>query len=110
MKVKYYLSSSGRSPVEEFILSLPVSTRLEIADAVVLLGSGQTLSMPLSRSLSGIRPGLHELRFCDKAGQVRVVYFLKKGDAIYLVHAFRKRTQTLPSQDIDLILRRLKEI
>ena len=29
--------------------------------------------MPLSRNLANIRPGLHELRFRDKAGQVRVL-------------------------------------
>jgi phage-related protein len=110
MKVKYYLTSSGRSPVEEFVLSLPNETRLEFADAIVLLENGQKLELPLSRNLSSIRPGLHELRFRDKAGQVRVIYFLKKGEAIYLVHAFRKKTQTIPSKDIDLILKRLKEI
>lgn len=110
MKVKYYLTSSGRSPVEEFIRGLSENTRSEIADAVVLLESGQTLAMPLSRNLSSIRPGLHELRFRDKAGQVRVIYFFKKGDAVYFVHAVRKKTQTLPSQEISLILKRLKEI
>lgn len=110
MKVKYYLTPSGRSPVEDFILALPENTRLEIADAVALLERGQRLAMPLSRSLAGIRPGLHELRFRDKAGQVRVIYFFKKGDAIYFIHALRKKTQALPSSEVDLILKRLKEI
>lgn len=36
MKVKYYLTSSGRSPVEEFVLSLPNETRLEFVDAIYL--------------------------------------------------------------------------
>ena len=66
--------------------------------------------MPLSRSLAGIHSGLHELRFRDKAGQVRVIYYLKKGDAIYLVHAFRKKTQTIPRRELDIIHKRLKEI
>jgi phage-related protein len=110
MKVKYYLTSSGRNPVEEFILALPEETRLEIADAIALLESGQRIDMPLSRNLSSIRPGLHELRFRDKAGQVRVIYFIKRGEAIYFVHALRKKTQTLPSKEIDLILKRIREI
>ncbi|MBN8550066.1 MAG: type II toxin-antitoxin system RelE/ParE family toxin [Deltaproteobacteria bacterium] len=110
MKVKYYLTSSGRSPVEEFILDLPENTPLEIADAIALLESGQRLEMPLSRNLSSIKPGLHELRFRDKAGQVRVLYFLKKGEAIYLIHAFRKKTQAIPPREMDLILKRLKEV
>ena len=110
VKVKYYLTSSSRSPVEEFILGLPEQTRLEIIDAVALLESGQSLRMPLSRPLSSIKPGLHELRFRDKGGQVRVIYFLKKKEAIYFVHAFRKKTQEIPPKDLDLILKRLKEI
>jgi phage-related protein len=92
------------------LLALPGETRLEIADALVLLESGQRLAMPLSRDLSSIRPGLHELRIRDSAGQVRVVYYIKKGDAIYLIHAFRKKTQTIPRRELDIIEKRLKEI
>jgi len=110
MKVKFYLTPIGRSPVEEFVLALPEDTRLEIADALSLLANGQRLEMPLSRNLSNIKPGLHELCFRDKAGQVRVIYFLKRSEAIYLVHGFRKKTQAVPSKDINLILKRLREI
>lgn len=110
MKLRWYQTPAGRSPVEEFLRGLPEETRLEVADALVLLESGQALAMPLSRSLSGIRPGLHELRFRDRAGQVRVIYYLKKGDALYLVHAFRKKTQAIPRRELDIIHKRLKEI
>jgi phage-related protein len=110
MKIKYYQTLRGGSPVEEFLLALPDSARLEIADAVILLASGQVLKMPLSRNLSSIRAGLHELRVRDKAGQVRVIYYIKKADAIYLVHAFRKKTQAIPRRDLDIITKRLKEI
>jgi phage-related protein len=110
VKIKYYQTAGGGSPVEEFLLALPEETRLEIADAIVLLESGHKLEMPLSRSLSGIRPGLHELRIRDRAGQVRVIYYIKKGDAIYLIHAFRKKTQTIPRRELDIVNKRLKEI
>jgi len=110
VKIRYYLSSAGRSPVEDFILSLPEATRLEVFDAISLVDSGKVLEMPLSRNLSNIRPGLHELRFRDKAGQVRVIYFIKKQVAIYLIHGFRKKTQEISRKDLDLIIKRLKEI
>ena len=89
---------------------MPESTKLEVADALVLLDSGKTLAMPLSRSLSRIRPGLSELRFRDRAGQVRLIYFIKRGEFVYLVHAFRKKTQELPRKELDIILNRIKEI
>lgn len=79
-------------------------------DAVNLLAAGQVLSMPLSRNLSGIALGLHELRLRDRAGQVRVFYFIKRGEAIYMLHAMRKKTQEIPKRDIEIILKRLKEV
>ena len=110
MRVLYYLTPAGRNPVEEFILSLPESARLEIFDAVSLLSAGKSLGMPLSRNLSSIWPGLHELRVRDKSGQVRIVYFIKKQVAIYLVYGFRKKTRELPREELNVILKRLKEI
>jgi len=110
MKVCFYKTSSGRSPVEDFLLDLPEATRLEVLDAVVLLETGKNLGMPLSRNLASIRSGLHELRLRDKAGQVRVIYFIKKGEAIYFIHAFRKKTQEIPRKEMDIILKRVKEI
>lgn len=110
MKIKFYQTPAGRSPVEAFLYALPAETRLEVADAIVLLESGQKLEMPLSKNLSGIRPGLHELRIRDKAGQVRVIYYIKKEDAIYVIHGFRKKTRALPQRELDIVTKRLKEI
>jgi phage-related protein len=66
--------------------------------------------MPLSRNLSSVHPGLHELRLKDRSGQVRFFYFVKRGDAIYLLHAFKKKTQEIPRKELDLILKRIREI
>jgi len=110
MNIRYYQTPGGRSPVEEFLLALPEETRLEIADAMVLLESGHRLEMPISRNLSGICPGLHELRIRDRAGQVRVIYYIKKEEAIYLIHGFRKKTRTIPRRELDIVNKRLKEI
>jgi len=52
MRVKYYLTSSGWSPVEEFLLEQSTELRADFADAVDLLIAGHVLTMPLSKSLS----------------------------------------------------------
>lgn len=49
-------------------------------------------------------------RFRGRGGQVRVFYFIKKAEAIYLVHAMKKKNQALPKEDGDLILRRLRKV
>ncbi len=110
MVVRFYITSSGRSPVEEFLQGASQEARCDFFDAVSLLSAGQILSMPLSRPLANIYPGLHELRIRDRAGQIRIFYYLKKGEAIYMVHAFRKKTQKLPHKEIEIVLRRLKEV
>jgi phage-related protein len=110
MKVKFYLKSSGRSPVEEFLVDCSDDIRSDFFDAVNLLINGQNLTLPLSRNLSSIHAGLHELRLKDRTGQIRVFYFIKKGDAIYILHAFRKKTQELPKNEIEIVLKRIKEV
>jgi len=49
VKIKYYETPVGRSPIEEFLFALPEETRLEIADALVLLESGQNLKCHLAK-------------------------------------------------------------
>lgn len=110
MKVYYYETSSGRNPVEQFLYLCSEQVQGEFLDAVSLLEQGVNLAMPLSRNLSSIHKGLHELRFKDRGGQVRFFYYIKKGTAIYMVHAAKKKTQTIPHEDVQLILKRLKEI
>jgi phage-related protein len=110
VRVKFYLKGSGRSPVEEFIQDLSKELQGEFFDALTLLAAGHILAMPLSRNLSSIHSGLHELRLKDRSGQVRVFYFVKRADAIYVLHAFRKKTQELSRREVDLVLKRIKEI
>ncbi len=110
MKVKFYLKASGRSPVEEFLNDCSTDIRSDFFDAITLLVSGQNLAMPLSRNLASIRSGLHELRLKDRNGHIRIFYFLKKGEAIYMLHAFKKKTQELPKNEVELVLKRIKEI
>lgn len=78
MKVKFYLSFSGRSPVEAFLADLSHEMRSDFVDTLVLLEDGQSLSMPLSRNLSSIHKGLHELRLKDRTGAYRFFILLKK--------------------------------
>ncbi|MBI3794655.1 MAG: type II toxin-antitoxin system RelE/ParE family toxin [Nitrospinae bacterium] len=87
---------------------MPSQTAKEVHHAVDMLEAGVMLAMPLSRPLTGISSGLHELRFRDSVGQVRIFYLLKKGDAIYLVHAFRKKTRQMPHKEIEVVLKRIK--
>ncbi len=110
MEVKFYKKSSGREPVNEFLAEQSRDLRSDFSDAIEKISDGKSLQMPLSRNLSSIYPGLHELRLKDSSGQFRFFYWIKIGEAIYFIHAFHKKTQELPRQEIDLVIRRIKEL
>lgn len=110
MKIRFYVTSSGRSPVEEFLLTCSQELRSRFYDAVSLLEDGVSLGMPVSRPLFNICHGLHELRLKDRAGQVSIFYFMKRGEAIYMLHAVRKKSQILSQKEFEIVLQRLKEV
>src|SRR5687767_10499617 len=98
MRVKFYLKSSGRSPIEEFLRECSSKLRFDFFDAVNLLTLGQNLSMPLSRNLASIHPGLHELRLKDRSGQIRVFYFIKKGTRFIYCTLLRRKRRSYPER------------
>ncbi len=55
MKVKYYLTMSGRSPVEELLADLSQELKTDYLDAIILLEEGQSLSMPSRKRLRSFR-------------------------------------------------------
>ena len=61
------------------------------------------------KSVSSIGPGVREIRI-QYEGQYRVIYIAKFSETIYVLHAFRKKTQHTSRQDIELARNRLKQI
>ena len=110
MKVMFYEMASGRSPIKDFFSECSLGVRKDFFDAVNLLEQGKKLTMPLNRPLANIRLGLSELRLKDRYGQYRFLYFIKKGEAIYLLHAFKKKTEELPKKEENVVLKRLREV
>ncbi len=63
--------------------------------------------MPLCRSL---RKGLWEVRSDLSGGRIARVIFCTAKGLMVLLHGFIKKTQKMPAADIELALRRKKEI
>jgi phage-related protein len=63
-----------------------------------------------ARPLKTVGRGVWELKISEAEGQFRVVYVVKRNDRIYVLHAFQKKTQQTPQQDIELARARFKEI
>lgn len=74
------------------------------------LASGKKLSMPISRPLPSVGKGVHELRLSGRAGEYRVFYVIKVGDAIYIIHAATKKKQAMDRQTMELLKQRLRSL
>ena len=94
----------------EFIRGEDPTIRREIGEALRDLQKGFPLGMPLSRPMSDVASGAHELRVTGKTSAVRVFYFVKLADAILVFHAFQKKTQKTPKREMALGQQRLKEV
>jgi phage-related protein len=53
--------------------------------------------------------GAREIRVRDAAGAFRVVYVARFADAIYVLHAFHKKSERTAREDLDLAQRRYRE-
>ena len=74
------------------------------------LDRGEKIGMPLCRPLFAIGKGLYELRFSYEAGEYRVFYYIKIREAIYVIHAMKKKAQKLDGKTIDLLKSRIKSL
>ena len=94
--------------VENKILSLPdglLARYLRLTDMMIVHGSN--LGLPHTKSLSN---GLFELRLKSKEGIGRVFYCTKVGKNIVMLHSFVKKSQKIPKNEMDIALKRLREV
>jgi phage-related protein len=62
------------------------------------------------KPMAGIGKGIREIRVSDRPGEFRVVYVANIGSAVYVLHAFHKKSQKTPQRDIELAKSRLAMI
>jgi phage-related protein len=60
------------------------------------------------KPMPSVGPGAYELRVRDEAGAFRVIYVAKFEEAVYVLHAFQKKTRKSRQVDIDLAAARYK--
>lgn len=86
------------------IRAFPGAARRKIGYELHLLQCGDDPSD--WKPMSMIGKGVREIRI-SAAGQFRVIYVAKLENAIYVLHAFQKKSQKTPQRDTDLAKQRL---
>ncbi len=62
------------------------------------------------KPMRAIGPGVREIRIGDPAGAFRVIYVATLPDAVYVLHAFRKKTRRTAKRDLDLAASRYRQL
>ena len=86
--------------VREVIRSFPSAARREAGFQIDLVQQGKDPDD--WKPLKIVGPGVRELRIRDTTGAYRVIYAANFADAVYVLHAFQKKTQATAKRDIDI--------
>ena len=62
------------------------------------------------KSMPNIGRGGEEIRLRDDSGIYRIIYTARLADAVYVLHAFQKKTQATAKRDIDLARERFQQL
>ena len=103
----FFESASGNEPVRSWILALSMDYRKLVGHDIQKIEFGWPLGMPYCRSLGS---SLREVRIDLTDGKIGRVIFSVVNGRMALLHGFIKKTQKTPARDIQLALKRLKEV
>ncbi len=62
------------------------------------------------KPMPSIGAGVEEIRVWVESGTYRVIYIARLAEAVYVLHAFQKKTQQTSQRDVELARTRLKEL
>src|SRR5258707_907543 len=66
-----------------------------------------------AKPLHGLGGGVMEITANDESGTYRAVYTVSVGDAIYVIHAFQKKSKAgiaTPKSEMELVRQRIKQL
>ena len=99
----FWRSESGR----EWLGSLPRADKRTIGRDVAKVQFGWPIGLPLCRALSG---GLWEVRSSLPSRREARVFFAFSGETMVILHAFIKKSQATPKQELTIARQRAKEL
>ena len=103
----FYQLPSGREPVRDWLKGLTSADRKIIGEDIKDVEFSWPMGMPLCRALG---KGLWEVRSDLTGGRIAWVLFCIHEGKMVLLHAFIKKTQKMPDADLEIAIKRKKEI
>jgi phage-related protein len=63
-----------------------------------------------SKPMPSVGPGVEEIRVWVESGTYRVIYLARRPEAVYVLHAFQKKSQATSPRDLELARKRLANL
>ena len=104
---EFYKTSSGTEPVRKWLKGLPIEDCKIIGKDIATIEFTWPVGMPLCRPLNG---GILEVRSDLEHGRISRVLFFNLRSRMVLVHGFIKKAQKTPPRDLQLAIKRMKEV
>jgi phage-related protein len=106
LEVLFFRSDGGGEPVREWLLSLSKLERKVIGEDILKVQYCWPIGKPLVGSLGS---GLWEVRsrLGDRIGRV---IFVVEGRTMVLLHGFIKKSQKAPGHELDVAIKRRKQL
>ena len=102
MQTAIFIGSS-----QDDIRAFPESVRREMGKQILRLQHG--LDPADWKPMKTVGAGVREIRV-KQDGQYRTIYVTNIGNAVYILHAFKKKTQKTSAKDLAIAQRRFKQI
>lgn len=103
----FYQSAAGAEPERDWLKRLGEADRRVVGQDIATVEFGWPVGMPTCKALGD---GLWEVRSSLPSKREARVIFVVIDERMILLHGFIKKSQKTPKADIDLALRRKKEI
>jgi phage-related protein len=109
LPARFYRTATGAEPVRKWLKALSREDKRIVGTDIATVEFGWPVGMPTCRPLSS-RRGLLEVRSSLTQNRIaRVLFCIHQGHMV-LLHGFIKKTQQTPENDLDLAVRRQKEV
>jgi phage-related protein len=103
----FYQLPSGREPVCDWLRALSNEDRKIVGEDIKYVEFSWPIGMPLCRAMG---KGPWEVRSNLTSGRIARVLFCIHEGTMVLLHGFIKKTQKTPDADLELAMKRKKEI
>ena len=91
--------------------AFPNNAQERLATALTIAAEGRKAD--IAKPMKGLRSGVFEIALAYRSDAYRVVYAVQLDDAIWVIHAFLKKSThgiKTPKKDVDLIRERIKRL